>query len=88
MHINQIQNLFPMSEKHQRPDHIHVVKAICSDLETMMTQVCGTIILISAKPSQSERVAEADRAESRLIVGLTYCGLNLKTDELLEIVPS
>ena len=57
-------------------------------LETMMTQGCGTKILISAKPSQSERVAEADRAESRLVVGLTYCGLNLKTDELLEIVPS
>ncbi len=73
-----------MSEKYQRPDLIRVVKAVCVEFgnnDDTWTWCYPDVRETLTKAKELLMKLEPDER-------LAYCGQNLRTGEILELVPS
>ena len=76
-----------MSEKYQRPDHIRIVKAVCVKYGNNDDTWTWCYLDIREALAKAKELLMKIEPGERLIVGTVYCGQNLKTGKLLELVP-
>ena len=80
--------MFSMSEKYQRQDHIRVVKAVCVEFENNDDTRTWCYLGVREAVTKGKELLMKMEPDERLVVGTAYCGQNLRTGEILELVPS
>ena len=77
-----------MPEKYQRPDHIRVVKAVCVEFGNNDDTWTWCYLDVREALTKAKELLLKPELGERLVVGTAYCGRNLRTGEILELVPS
>ena len=77
-----------MSEKYQRPDHIRVVKAVCVEFGNNDDTWTWCYLDVREALTKAKELLMKLEPDERLVVGTAYCGQNLRTGEILELVPA
>ena len=77
-----------MSEKYQRPDHIRVVKAVCVEFGNNFNTWTWSYLDVCEALMKAKELLMRLEPDERLVVGTAYCGQNLRTGEMPELVPS
>ena len=77
-----------MSEKYQRPDHIRVVKAVCAEFGNNDDTWTWCYLDVREALAKAKDLLMKLEPDERLVIGTAYCGQNLRTGEILELVPS
>ena len=80
--------MISMSEKYQRPDHIRVVKAVCVEFGNNDDTWTWCYLDVCEALTKAKELLMKLEPDERLVVGTAYCGQNLRTGEILELVPS
>ena len=73
-----------MSEKYQRPDHIRVVKAVCVEFGNNDDTWTWCYLDVREALAKAKDLLMKLEPDERL----AYCGQNLRTGEILELVPA
>ncbi len=77
-----------MPEKYQRPDHIRVVKTVCVEFWNNDDTWTWCYLDVHESLTKAKELLMKLEPDERLVVGTAYCGQNLRTGEILELVPS
>ena len=77
-----------MSEKYQRPDLIRVVKAVCVEFGNNDDTWTWCYLDVREALTKAKELLMKLEPDERLVIGTAYCGQNLRTGEILELVPA
>ncbi len=75
----------PYDFLYQRPDYIHVVKAVCVEFRNNDDTWTWCYLGVREALMKVKELLMKLEPDERLVVGTAYCGQNLRTGELLEL---
>ena len=77
-----------MSEKYQRQDCIRVFKTVCIEFGNNDDTWIWCYLDVWEALTKAKELLMKLEPDERLVTGTAYCGQNLRTGEILELVPS
>lgn len=76
-----------MPKKYKEKEYIRVVKAICIVYGNIHNSWTWCFVDIKDALKKASKIIRRLEPDDRLSIGIKYCGQNIKTGEVLELIP-